>query len=134
MESICTVLTCLCEEYNSWYHNEKLLTEVLSHDAQHSVITPNTTRLRAASNQYRLDHLLLAMLNHAPHASGTRYVAICLHIANQKGEDGVVNAAKAWFDNLFFPSLLNSVRLSFSLRLLTRGLRLSVDDIQESQD
>ena len=56
------------------------------------------------------------MLKHAPHPLGRRYVAICLHIAHQKGEDGVVNAAKAWLDNLLLPSLLVYL---FPLRLRT---------------
>ena len=29
---------------------------------------------------------------------------VCLHIAQQKGEEGIANAAKAWLDNLLFPS------------------------------
>ncbi|KAH8993056.1 hypothetical protein EDB86DRAFT_2830278 [Lactarius hatsudake] len=45
------------------------------------------------------------MLLHAPNSLGQRYVAVCLHIAHKKGEDGVVNAAKAWSDNLLLPML-----------------------------
>ncbi|KAH9046948.1 hypothetical protein EDB83DRAFT_2403959 [Lactarius deliciosus] len=45
------------------------------------------------------------MLLHAPNSLGQRYVAICLHIAHEKGENGVVNAAKAWSDNLLLPML-----------------------------
>ena len=44
------------------------------------------------------------MLNHAPHPMGQRYVAVSLHIAYKKGEDGVVDVAKAWLDNLLLPS------------------------------
>jgi hypothetical protein len=106
VESICTVLTCASEEYEDLFAKEGLLTEVVSGDALHNIIRPNSERLRAADGRYRLDDLLYAMLKHAPHPLGRRYVAICLHIAHQKGEDGVVNAAKAWLDNLLLPSPL----------------------------
>jgi hypothetical protein len=111
VESICTVLTCASEEYEDIFAQESLTTEVLSEDALNKIIRPNSERLRAADGRYRLDDLLYAMLEHAPHPSGKRYVAICLHIAHQKGEDGVVNAAKAWLDNLLLPSSLIHVSL-----------------------
>ena len=103
VESICTVLTCASEEYKALFANENFLTE---DDTLDSIIRPNREKLRAADSRYRLDDLLHAMLKHAPHPSGRRYVAVCLHIARQKGADGVVNAAKAWLDNLLLPSPL----------------------------
>ena len=103
-ESTGTVLTCTSEEYDDFLNNEKLQTEVLSDDVLRSVIRQNSAKLRAADGRYRLDDLLLAMLEHAPHPLGRRYVAVSLHIAHRRGEDGVVNAAKAWLDNLFLPS------------------------------
>jgi hypothetical protein len=103
-ESICAVLTRSPEEYEVLFANEDFLTEALSDDALNSIIRPNRERLRAADGRYRLDDLLHAMLKHAPHPLGRRYVAVCLHIAHQKGEEGVVNAAKAWLDNLLLPS------------------------------
>ena len=115
-ESICTVLTCASEEYEDFFAKEELLTEVLSDDTLHNIIRPNSERLRAADGRYRLDDLLYAMLKHVPHPLGRRYVAICLHIAHQKGEDSVVNAAKAWLDNLLLPSPLVYL---FPLRLRT---------------
>jgi hypothetical protein len=105
-ESTCTVLTCTSEEYQDFYDNERLLTEVLSEDAERNIIGPNSARLQQAEPRYRLDKLLYAMLKHAPHPLGKRYFAVCLHVAHQKGEDGVVNAAKAWLDNLLLPSPL----------------------------
>jgi len=102
-ESISSVLTCASNQYQSFYDGE-MLTEVLSDEALRNIIRPNSARLREADRRYRLDDLLSAMLEHAPHPLGQRYVAICLHIAHQKGEDGVVNAAKAWLDNLLLPS------------------------------
>ncbi|KAF8464939.1 hypothetical protein DFH94DRAFT_784376 [Russula ochroleuca] len=104
-ESIVSVLTCASDEFQNFYDNESLNTEILSDEALRNIIRPNSASLRAADNRYRLDDLLSAMLMHAPHPSGKRYVAICLHIAHGKGEDGVVNAAKAWLDNLFLPML-----------------------------
>ena len=115
-ESICTVLTRASEEYEDFFAKEELLTEVLSDDALHNIIRPNSERLRVADGRYRLDDLLYAMLKHVPHPLGQRYVAICLHIAHQKGKDGVVNAAKAWLDNLLLPSPLVYL---FPLRLRT---------------
>jgi hypothetical protein len=103
-ESIRAVLTGASEEFNDFYDDEQLVTEVLVHEALDNVIGPNKERLREADNRYRLDDLLSAMLLHAPNPLGQRYVAVCLHIAHRKGEDGIVNAAKVWLDNLFLPS------------------------------
>ncbi|KAH9026718.1 hypothetical protein EDB83DRAFT_1926692 [Lactarius deliciosus] len=101
-ESTCTVLTCTSQEFQSFYDNESLLTDDLSDDALRNIIGPNRTRLREAETRYRLDDLLSAMLEHAPHPLGRRYVAVSLHVAR---EDGVVNAAKSWMDNLLLPML-----------------------------
>jgi hypothetical protein len=103
-ESIRAVLTGASEEFKDFYDDEQLVTEVLVHEALDNIIGPNKERLREADNRYRLDDLLSAMLLHAPNPLGQRYVAICLHIAHRKGEDGIVNAAKVWLDNLFLPS------------------------------
>jgi hypothetical protein len=98
------VLTRISKEFQELFENESLLTEALSDDALRDIIRPNRTRLRAADSRYRLDDLLSAMLEHAPHPLGRRYVAVSLHVAYRKGPDGVVNAAKAWLDNLLLPS------------------------------
>ena len=105
MPSDCTVLTVTSEEYEVFYRNEKLLTDVLSDDVLQNVIYPNRERLRAASSGFRLDDLLTAMLEYAPHPLGRRYFALALHVAHRRGEDGVIDAAKAWVDNLFYPSV-----------------------------
>ncbi|KAH9033502.1 hypothetical protein EDB85DRAFT_1951170, partial [Lactarius pseudohatsudake] len=105
LESICSVLTITSDEFDVVHKNETLLTDVLIDEAR-NIIGKNRARLREADSRYRLDDLLSAMLLHAPNSLGQRYVAICLHIAHQKGEDGVVNAAKAWLDNLLLPSPL----------------------------
>jgi hypothetical protein len=96
-------LTYTFEEHQDFCDNERSLTE-LCEDVLLNVIRPNSARLRAADSRCRLDHLLTTILEHAPHPLGKRYVAICLLSAQQKGEDGVVDAAKAWLDNLFLPS------------------------------
>lgn len=103
-DSTYTLPTFTSKEFKDIYDNESLLTEVLSDEALHNIIGPNSARLREADRRCRLDDLLSAMLKHAPHPSGRRYVAVCLHIAHQKGGDEVVNAAKAWLDNLLLPS------------------------------
>jgi hypothetical protein len=101
------------------YFDRKLVDNVpsLLNDVLHNVIRPNSARLRAADTRYRLDDLLSAMLEHAPHPSGQRYVAVSLYVAHQKGEDGVVNAAKAWLDNLILPSLFLYISLFRPLTL-----------------
>ncbi|KAH9074124.1 hypothetical protein EDB83DRAFT_2515891 [Lactarius deliciosus] len=112
IESICTVLTCSSDEYRVLYDDERLLTEVLSDGALRNVIHPNSARLRAADPRYYLDEVLSAMLKHAPHPLGRRYVAVCLHVAQQMGEDGLVNAARAWLDHLLLPMLAASVAIN----------------------
>jgi hypothetical protein len=97
-------LTCTSEEFKNLYDNETLRTEGLVEDVLRNVIRPNSARLREADRRYCLDDLLSAMLTDAPHPLGQRYVAVCLRIAHQQGKDGVVNAARAWLDNLFLPS------------------------------
>jgi hypothetical protein len=103
-ESTCTILTCTSEGFEDFFNNERLVTEVLSDDVRRNVIHPNRARLRAAESRYRLDDLLYAMLEHAPDRLGQRYVAVSLHVAHQKGVDGIVDAAKAWLENLLLPS------------------------------
>jgi hypothetical protein len=103
-ESILAVLIGTSEEFSDFYDDERLVTEVLVHEALENVLGPKRERLCEADKRYRLHDLLSAMLLHAPNPLGQRYVAVCLHIADEKGEDGVVNAAKVWLDNLFLPS------------------------------
>ena len=103
-ESIHTILTCNSDEFWDSFNNQTLPTDVLSNAVVENIIRPNTERLRAADERYRLDLLLSALLDHAPHPLGKRYVAVCLDIANKKGHDGVVNAAKVWVQYLLLPS------------------------------
>jgi lipopolysaccharide biosynthesis protein len=104
LESIRAVLTCTSEKFQVFYENDNLNTGALVQDALKNIIGPNTEKLREADKRYRLHDLLSAMLLHAPKPLGQRYVAVCLHIVHQQGEDGVVNAAKVWLDHLFLPS------------------------------
>jgi hypothetical protein len=103
-ESTCTILSCKPEDFWSIYENDKVATDVLSNDILHNVIGTNYERLRVANRRCRLDDLLSSMVIHAPHPLGQRYVAVSLHIARQKGEDAVINLAKAWMEQLFLPS------------------------------
>lgn len=86
------------------YENTNMSTHVLSEDTLVNVVGRHRDLLREADQRYRLDTLLTAMLEHAPHPLGQRYVAIALHIAHRKGQDAVVDLAKAWLDYLFLPS------------------------------
>jgi len=98
--SILSILSCSSKEFSEGDYTTDFLVE----DAK-KIITQNEGLLREASkNRYRLGELLLGMLDHAPDPYGQRYVAIVLHIANGKGIEAVIDAAKAWFDYLFFPS------------------------------
>ncbi len=100
-----TVLSLTSENYWDRLETLNLGTDELSQEARRHVIRPNARRLRAASKRYRLDFLLIALLEFAPNDSGKRYITICLHIALRKGPDVVVNAAKAWLDYLVLPSM-----------------------------
>jgi hypothetical protein len=132
VESIRAILTCASEEFKGFYNNERLDTGVIVREALDDIIGPNRVRLRDADNRYRFHDLLSAMLVHAPHPLGQRYVAVCLHIAHKKGEDGIVNAAKVWLDNIFLPS----ARFFFFLRLLHLmhdGSVLAISKIRQTE-
>jgi hypothetical protein len=104
-QSTCTVLTVTPEDYENFYNKQTLRTEILSDDVLRNIISPNRARLRAADSRCRLDDLLIALLEHAPHPLGQRHIALSLHVAHQKGLDGVVDAAKAWLDGMLLPSV-----------------------------
>lgn len=99
-----SVLIFSSEEYRTLYEDKNLLTEDLYKNVMDNVILPNKAMLRAVDKQYRLDAVLYAMLEYAPHPLGVRYVAASLLVAYQLGEDGLVNAAKAWLNHLLLPS------------------------------
>lgn len=78
------------------------------------MIGPNRERLRAGTNRYRLDDVITAILEHAPHSDGRRYVAAVLIIVQRRGGEAVVEAAQAWVDHLFFPSRFLDIFLSIT--------------------
>ena len=97
--SLLSILSCSSEEFIDFFDGP-YATDALIDDAK-EVISHNRTLLQEASeDRYRLDELLLGMLDHVPDPSGQRYVAIVLHIANKKGIAAVTDAAKAWLDHL----------------------------------
>jgi hypothetical protein len=105
-ESIRAILTCTSEEFKDFYDNERLNTDVLVHGALDNIVGPNrelktSTRRGQAVSPPRP---LFAMLLHAPHSLGQRYVVVRLHSAHQRSEDVVVNGAKVWLHDLFLPS------------------------------
>ena len=104
-ETISGVLSCTHAEYAYWFHGS-MDTDTLCHNA-HRSIEAHRQALRDASQNYRLDDLLTGMLNYAISNTGRRYVAVVIHIAHTKGEEAVVNIAKAWMEHLFFPSQFN---------------------------
>ena len=110
-DSAASVPTFSSEEYQTLYEDKKLLTEDLYKNVMDNVILPNSTMLRAADQLYRLDAVLYAMLEYAPHPLGVRYVAVSLLVAYQLGEDGLVNAARSWLDHLLLPSQFINIYL-----------------------
>jgi hypothetical protein len=102
--STCTVLTCTSDEFWDLYDNDNLSTVELARDVLNNAVHPRRTRLRQSDTRFRLDDLLVGMLQQAPDPCGQRYVAVALHIAHEKGTDAVIDVAKAWLDYLFLPS------------------------------
>ncbi|KAJ7799921.1 hypothetical protein B0H14DRAFT_2901689 [Mycena olivaceomarginata] len=103
--STCTVLTCTSDEFWDLYDNDNLSTVELARDVLNNAVHPRRTRLRQSDTRFRLDDLLVGMLQQAPDPCGQRYVAVALHIAHEKGTDAVIDVAKAWLDYLFLPML-----------------------------
>ena len=60
----------MSKEYDDFFHKERLLTEALSDGVLRNVVRPSSPRLRVADDRCRLDNLLSAMLEHAPHILG----------------------------------------------------------------
>ena len=58
--------------------------QALCDDVLLDTIRPNRARLRAADPRCRLDIMVSAMLEHAPHPLGQRYVALCLLGTHQR--------------------------------------------------
>ncbi|TFK41560.1 hypothetical protein BDQ12DRAFT_599283 [Crucibulum laeve] len=103
-ESAGPVPTCSSDDYLDIFYNPIYSTEFLSRYVQNRVIHPNHECLREGNKDYKIDELLFAMLQNAPHQDGKRYVAVNLHIADKKGLDAVIDCAKVWMNYLFLPS------------------------------
>jgi hypothetical protein len=103
--TILGILSCSSDRFSEFY-NGPYATNVLVRDAKRIISRSHAALLQEANSQgrYRLDELLLGMLDHAPDPSGQRYVAVVLNVAVVKGVGAVVEAARAWLDYLFFPS------------------------------
>ena len=134
--TILTILSCSSNTFSEFYDGP-YATHLLVEDAKR-IIHRNQALLKEANqDRYRLDELLLGMLDHAPDPSGQRYVAVVLHIANTKGSGAVMEAAKAWLDYLFFPSLLqmccichNSLIISHSVLALSKTTKMEPSTTQ----
>jgi hypothetical protein len=74
------------------------------------IIHENATALRGATQRCHLDVFLSAMLDHAPHPQGRRYVAVVLRAASKQGSGAVVEVAEAWMDCFFQGQLLVKIR------------------------
>ncbi|KAF9481634.1 hypothetical protein BDN70DRAFT_919709 [Pholiota conissans] len=101
----CAILSCSPTEFNTLFEDEgKISTDTLSDDVKQSAIAQNRGYLRREQpDHYHLDEFLRAMLDHAPHPLGKRYVAVALYIAQKKGAEAVVTLANAWMEHLFLP-------------------------------
>lgn len=95
------------DDFLSYFENEAYDTAELVKEA-HGIIEKHRQRLQTkeGSRGRKLDKLLDAMLDHAPTPFGARYMAVALHVAATKEDGGhsVVEAAKAWLDQLLLPS------------------------------
>lgn len=90
-------------EYRDLY-DSNISTEILAQDALNNDIRPNFECLRAASQQYRLDGLMSAMLTHTPDPSGKGNIAVAHHVIDRNRQDTVVNLTNTWMHGLFLPS------------------------------
>jgi hypothetical protein len=107
-DSIDTVLTCTYEEFQVFYDNSNLHTEVLVRDALSAIIPLNKKKLHKAESW--LTNNIASMTSYlpcsctcqAPWGNNTSQSVFTLHI--KRAKTGVVNAAKAWLDNIFLLS------------------------------
>jgi hypothetical protein len=139
ISSFCSTLSINPDEFLDFFDNDNYNTGVLVTEA-HGIVEKHRPRLIMAappgpgSKRYRLDKLLDAMLSYAPNPLGARYVAVALHVAATKNDEGqsIVMAAKAWLDQFVLPSEAFS---SFVLSTLTKStaivLTISMDNRSE---
>ena len=106
-ESTCTVLSCTSAQWGETYNDTALDPNVLANDVL-VMIGPNgcyhQDLVAASDYDYRLDKLLIGMLEYSPTAAGKHYVVFALHIARGNGAEAVVCLAKAWMQSLFLRS------------------------------
>lgn len=126
--TILTILSCSSNEFSEFYDGP-YATHLLVEDAKRIIHRNQAILKEANQDRYRLDELLLGMLEHAPDPSGQRYVAVVLHIANTKGTGAVTEAAKAWLDYLFFPSPYQTC----CIFILTNSRTLSVSFVKDHE-
>ncbi len=107
VDFIQTLLSTQYKEISCWNDDLDTLT-----DNAKRIIEDNATALREVTKRYKLDILLSAMLDHAPHPQGRRYVAVVLRAASERGSKTVLDVAEAWID-CFFRGQLYMYRLIF---------------------
>jgi hypothetical protein len=83
--TILSILSCSSDTFSEFYEGP-YVTNILVEDAKRIISRSQTLLQEASQDRYRLDELLLGMLDHAPDPSGQRYVAVVLHIANDERE------------------------------------------------
>ncbi|KAJ6530738.1 hypothetical protein B0H19DRAFT_1191955 [Mycena capillaripes] len=116
ISSFCSTLSINPDEFLDFFDNDNYNTGVLVTEA-HGIVEKHRPRLIMAappgpgSKRYRLDKLLDAMLSYAPNPLGARYVAVALHVAATKNDEGqsIVMTAKAWLDQFVLPMLTISM-------------------------
>src|SRR5258705_12336004 len=79
-DSILSILSCPRKEFNEVYDGG-YATDALVEDAKKIFCQNQVLLKQIGQDRYRLDELLLGMLDDAPDPSGQRYVAIVLHIS-----------------------------------------------------
>lgn len=101
-EFVSRLLSRESSEYRDAFNCEGDIDALIEH--ARSIIQVHTATLKDIRGG-RLDGILPAMLKHAPHSEGQRYVATVLIVAHSHSPEMVVEVASAWMD-LFYKSEL----------------------------
>ncbi|KAL0952337.1 hypothetical protein HGRIS_006617 [Hohenbuehelia grisea] len=137
VSSISSILSCSSETFYNLYNDENVATHTLCQAALNDIIEPERQQLQdvmaKGNKRFRLDELLIGMLEHAPHPDGRRYVAVALHIAHGKGLQAVIEVAQAWLDSLFFPMMTIPLTRSDPTGSLTPTIQTTYLEIENAK-
>jgi hypothetical protein len=107
-DSTCEALGLHLNSFSSRWdsgHN----TELYCQEVRDKILKPHAETLKSQYNTYYVNKLLEAMIEHAPHPDGKRYVAVALLSAMDVGLENVIKCAESWAEHLILPSTSLSV-------------------------